>query len=477
MSATAEMSAAIWACEARALEAYLRAIAEARARPLAASLRVEANPRPLEVRGDTAIIPVRGVLVRGRSDPWASFFGEANTGHDEIREQLAVAVATASVHRIVLAIDSPGGDAIGLSSLWEELRTAGREKPLLASISGQGASAAYYLASAADEILSEPDAMVGSIGAFAVVLDASEMAGKLGVKVHVVRSGAHKGMGVLGAPVSDEQLSGAQQVIDDLADGFVTAVAAGRGISRAQAQELATGEVWVAARAEGMGLIDRIGTLADAIAGEAGKTEVNVKGDKMRPRADDGKKDGKGAKAEDDENDEDEDEGEEDESKAEDDEDEGGDDEEGEEESGKAATLAQLERRFASRPEFIVRALKGGYSLARARREHLEIELAESKAALAKAKAQARAGIDPRALSTVHGEEDALGAESDSEFQRVARAYRDRRGGTLRDAMKAIARTKPRLYESYVHELRVSGGARVVRSWGSTVPARAPASA
>lgn len=456
-----DLARATWACEPRALEAFLRSAAAAGDR----RADVPSKGAALGRGGAAAIVPVRGVLVRGRGDGFLRSLGLANTGYDEIREQVDEALADSSVKRIVLDIDSPGGDAHGLDALYHHLSVAAESKPITACIAGQGCSAAFFVAVAATEIVAERDALVGSIGAYAVVTDMSEIAGKAGIKVHVIRSGPYKGMGTPGDQITEAQLAMAQQVIDDLAAGFVHAVAEGRDMSLEAARDLATGATWVAKRAKGMGLIDSIGTLADIIAGSAGRS-TKMSTDRDGARAEEAEKEKDEERSESDEEGEGEDDEEE---RSESDEDE--DEDEEPEDKNKAASLEQLEKAFAGRAAFVLRCLKGGYSIPRARREALELELAETKARLQQAEAAAKAGVDPRRLApTLTGfQRSAAAAET---FIEAAAAYKLEQKCSMAAALRAIAKARPELYEQHVHEARVAAGARPVKAWGSSEPVR-----
>ena len=467
----AELLSTTWACEATALESFMRAAAQPRAAVFAPAERIKPP-------GDVATIPVRGVLVRGRGDPWLRMFGIANTGYDEIREALAEALA-GPAKRIVLDIDSPGGDAHGLASMFRELRRARAEKPITAAISGQGTSAAYYLAAAADEIVAEPDAAVGSIGVYAVLRDLSGMAEQAGVKVHVLRSGPHKGVGTPGELITDEQLSQAQELVDDLSAGFVRAIAEGRGMSLEAASAVATGAAWVASRAKGMGLVDRIGTLADAQADDGDDESRAVATTKKKtPKAaariagrktmsitrrsmdddehDDEAMDDEDEKAEDENDDEAMDE---DEEKSMDDE-----DEKAAARTGKPANLATLQRRYRKRcgADFVLEQAAVGATLDQAEMAALRFERDTAR------RETKRRGVDSRALGSL----TTGAAVSDGEsFLETAKAYQDKHGGTLLAAQSAVARRHPKLYSSYVDKLRVGGGARRVKSWGGHEPA------
>jgi protease-4 len=120
----------------------------------------------------------------------------------------------------VLAIDSPGGYSQGVAEAAELLVAAGREKPVLAYISGTGASAAYWLAAAAEEIHAAPFADVGSIGTYSVTMDWSKYFLMKGVEVRVHRDGDLKGMGVMGKEWTQEELEYIQERVETTGKEF-----------------------------------------------------------------------------------------------------------------------------------------------------------------------------------------------------------------------------------------------------------------
>lgn len=215
---------------------------------------------PYVMHGSTAEIHVNGVLMK--SVPWIyEFFGIEACCTGDLSKAVARAAADPNVKAIALRIDSGGGQVAGVLEASDAIYAAAQEKKVSAFVEGMAASGAYWLASQATEISATEDAFVGSIGVYQVHEDLSAAADKAGVKVHVVKSGEHKGMGVPGAPISAEQLAGAQEEVDGLAAIFNRAVVRGRspsGIVAKDMKTLANGQVWLAKDAKDKGLVDRI---------------------------------------------------------------------------------------------------------------------------------------------------------------------------------------------------------------------------
>jgi hypothetical protein len=127
-------------------------------------------------------------------------------------------------------------------------------------VSDLGASAAYWLASAASSISATPHSNVGSIGVFTVAYDTSAMYESHGVKAHLVTSGGQKGRGgfVDGIAVEKQDIEVLQKSVDAVNDSFVKGVAAGRKMSIADVKALNTGEVWQGAEAKKRNLVDHV---------------------------------------------------------------------------------------------------------------------------------------------------------------------------------------------------------------------------
>ena len=245
-----------WAMEPTALQAFFLRLGELRENSVLPGIAVQ-QTTSLQVVGDTAIIPISGVLLK-TVPGWAKIWGVNATGYDDIRQQLEQALAKRDVKRIHLQVASPGGQVAGVMETGEMIRAARQEKTVTATIEDLGASGAYWLASQAETLDANANAEVGSIGVYTAYIDYSAMAEGLGLKVIVIRSGEHKGMGIPGAPISDAQIAAVQEVIDAMAENFVQAVAAGRNLDPAGVRALATGRLWIATAARELGLIDAV---------------------------------------------------------------------------------------------------------------------------------------------------------------------------------------------------------------------------
>ncbi len=220
--------------------------------------------RSYTIAGGVAVIPIRGVIARHASMVNGSSQARG-TAVETLRASLRDALAEKRVKAILLDVDSPGGSTDGVNDLAAEIHASRGKKPIWAIAGGGMHSAAYYLASQADRLIAETSSGVGSIGVYMVVHDLSAKAAMEGVKVNVVKAGRLKGVGVPGAPISEEALAMAQDYVNAHYEQFVDAVARGRGITRAKALDLADGRFHAADRALKLGLVDAIGTFESVL--------------------------------------------------------------------------------------------------------------------------------------------------------------------------------------------------------------------
>jgi len=172
------------------------------------------------------------------------------------------------VGSIVLDLDSPGGQVGGIEELANEIYQARSQKPVTAVANGLAASAAYWLASAAGELVVTPSGEVGSIGVFAIHEDYSAMLDKAGVKVSLIAAGKYKTEGNPFEPLGEEAQVAVQGVVNDYYDMFTRAVARGRGVSQADVVAgFGEGRVVMAEQAVRLGMADRVATIDEVISG------------------------------------------------------------------------------------------------------------------------------------------------------------------------------------------------------------------
>ena len=172
---------------------------------------------------------------------------------------------SARIPAVVLDIDSPGGSATASDDLFLAIQRLAKAKPVVAAIRGVGASGSYLAALGARRIIANPTAVVGSIGVISVSPHLPALLERIGVSVAETRAGRLKGMGSPWREDTEEERAKEQALVDGFYEAFVDRVAEGRGMPRARAVEIATGEVWLAKQAIELGLVDEIGDIERAV--------------------------------------------------------------------------------------------------------------------------------------------------------------------------------------------------------------------
>jgi protease IV len=173
-----------------------------------------------------------------------------------------------SVRGYLVNINSPGGVVAPSQSIFQELRRIRSEDsvPVIAAIGGVGASGGYYIALAADSIFALPGSITGSIGVIMEIPDASELMGKVGVRMQSVMSAEHKDVGSPFRPLGEGDRAVLQALVLDVYEQFVDVVTEERGLPRADVVRLADGRILSGRQALAERLIDRLGNREDALA-------------------------------------------------------------------------------------------------------------------------------------------------------------------------------------------------------------------
>lgn len=214
------------------------------------------------VRDGVAIISVEGPLFK-RANFMTEFFGA--TSYDILRRDLQAAVDNGNVRAILLNIDSPGGEAAGVGELAAAVRDVRGVKPIVAYVGDLGASAAYWLATAADSIVVGASAALGSIGVRASYADTSARDAARGVAtVEFVSSQSPFKKAEI---TSDEGRGRVQARVDSLAQVFIEAVADNRGVTVDRVlHAFGKGDVLIGQAAVAAGMADAIGTFEGTVA-------------------------------------------------------------------------------------------------------------------------------------------------------------------------------------------------------------------
>lgn len=219
----------LWAMAPGPLTHLAGALATAAELPVPKSqqrVRFDTRGRAANTPGVT-VIQVAGPLTQYGSR-LLELLGLGGSSYQRIGEQVADAVNTSAVGTIVFNINSPGGGVYGATELADEIFEARRLKRTIAVASSLAASAAYWLASQAQELVVTPSGEAGSIGVYGVHVDYSEQNRMLGIRPTLISAGKFKTEANPDEPLTSEARRFLQQRVDEFYSMFVSAVARGR---------------------------------------------------------------------------------------------------------------------------------------------------------------------------------------------------------------------------------------------------------
>jgi protease-4 len=171
-----------------------------------------------------------------------------------------------SVYAVVLRVNSPGGSVLASEKIKAELDLLREYKPIIASYGDYAASGGYWISANCDKIYSNASTLTGSIGVFSMIPDLGGFVkNKLHVNITPVNSNEHSDMYNGFRALDKKELDYMQASVENIYDKFTKLVSEGRGMPVARVDEIAQGRVWSGADALGIGLVDEIGTIEDAI--------------------------------------------------------------------------------------------------------------------------------------------------------------------------------------------------------------------
>jgi len=212
-----------------------------------------------------AIVEIDGIITGGES---MGILGAQENTVAETKARLDRVRYDPEVRGIVLRISSPGGEVTACDVIHHELVELKKSAriPVVAVIVDEGASGGYYVASAADLIVAQPTAVVGSIGVILQTFNLAGLLGKIGVETQPVKSAEKKDILSPFRARTEEETAILQGVVNDLYQRFVAVVAERPGgLPREEVLRLADGRIFSGVEAQKLRLVDRIGYVADAV--------------------------------------------------------------------------------------------------------------------------------------------------------------------------------------------------------------------
>ena len=227
--------------------------------------------------GKVAVIFANGDVVMGKNQ-------QGSIASDDFRVLLQKIRKDDAIDAVVLRVNSPGGSALASDIIWREIDLLKKEKPVVVSMGDLAASGGYYIACGADSIFANAGTITGSIGVFSVIPNVKGlMNNKLGISFDGVKTGQYADMPSTTRPLNATEQRFMQAGVDSIYHAFKSRVAIGRKKSIEYIDSIAQGRVWIGSDAIKIGLVDRIGTLDDAIASAAKMAKLKGYGIKAYP--------------------------------------------------------------------------------------------------------------------------------------------------------------------------------------------------
>ena len=213
--------------------------------------------------GKIAVVYADGDIVMGKGV-------KGSIASDDFRMLLQKIRADESIDALVLRVNSPGGSALASDIIWREIELIKGKIPVVVSMGDVAASGGYYIACGADSIYADANTITGSIGVFAVIPNISGfMNNKLGISFDGVKTAPYADAPTVTRPLNSMEQKILQSGVDSIYHTFKSRVAKGRKKSMEYVDSIAQGRVWLGSDAIKVGLVDRIGTLNDALASAA----------------------------------------------------------------------------------------------------------------------------------------------------------------------------------------------------------------
>lgn len=215
-------------------------------------------------QASVAVLPIVGVISH-RMELLTQVSARGTSPH-LLAERFRAALQDPGVHSLVLDIDSPGGSVFGLDELATEIRAARGRKPIIAVANAIAASAAYWIAAQADELVVTPTGQVGSIGVYSMHENIRELLAKEGREITLVAYGEYKTEGNPFEPLTEEAKGAAKAEVEAYGEMFVKAVARGRGVPVDTVRaSFGKGRMVLAKDAVERGMADRVATFDEVV--------------------------------------------------------------------------------------------------------------------------------------------------------------------------------------------------------------------
>lgn len=195
----------------------------------------------------------------------ATIFSPGLVGSEEMAKSIREINERDDIGAVVFVINSPGGSVVATREIYFAIKEL--KKPKVAYFREIATSGAYYLSSGADYIISEPNALTGSIGVIITLGDMSELFEKVGINITTIKSGEHKDIGSFSRKITKKEEQILQTLVDEIFLEFKSIILENRGalLNKQTFEEILDGRVLSGRQAEKIGLVDELGEKRDAI--------------------------------------------------------------------------------------------------------------------------------------------------------------------------------------------------------------------
>ena len=220
-------------------------------------------------KNEVAVIYALGQIFDGKGDE------EQNIYSENLSKTIRKAREDENVKAIVLRVNSPGGSAVASAIIGRELDLTKEVKPIIVSMGDYAASGGYWISAKADYIFADPTTLTGSIGVFGTFPNLQGLLNdKIGLTFDVAKTNENADFGTMTQPLTEFQYGKLQEMVVKTYNDFTNRVAEGRGLRQTYVDSIGQGRVWSGVDAIGLGLVDQLGDMEDAIAYAAQKAEL-----------------------------------------------------------------------------------------------------------------------------------------------------------------------------------------------------------
>ena len=220
-------------------------------------------------KNEVAVIYASGQIFDGKGNEEQAIYSE------NLSKTIRKAREDENVKAVVLRVNSPGGSALASAVIGRELDLTKEVKPVVVSMGNYAASGGYWISAKADYIFADPTTLTGSIGVFGTFPNMQGFLNdKVGLTFDVAKTNKNADFGSVTQPLTEFQYGKLQEMVVKTYDDFTKRVANGRGLTQTYVDSIGQGRVWAGADAIGIGLVDKLGDMEDAIAYAAEKANL-----------------------------------------------------------------------------------------------------------------------------------------------------------------------------------------------------------